>query len=79
MIFFFKLLILFFIYLKPIIAVSISTSAKFAVIMDFDTENILLDKEANSRINPASMSKLMTYIFFLKNFLKEVLVWKVSF
>ena len=65
MIFFFKLLILFFIYLKPILAVPISTSAKFAVIMDFDTENILLDKEANSRIYPASMSKLMTlYILF---------------
>ena len=33
--------------------------------MDFDTENILYDKDANSRIYPASMSKLMTlYVLF---------------
>ncbi len=43
----------------------IATTAKYAVIMDFDTENILLDKSANIRIYPASMSKLMTlYILF---------------
>jgi len=60
-----KLLILLTIYVKTISSAPISTSAKFAIIMDFDTENILLDKEANSRINPASMSKLMTlYILF---------------
>ena len=60
-----KLLILLTIYVKTISSAPISTSAKFAIIMDFDTENILLDKEANSRIYPASMSKLMTlYILF---------------
>ena len=63
--FFIGLLIVLFISIKPIISASISTSAKFAVIMDFDTENILLDKAANSKIYPASMSKLMTlYILF---------------
>ena len=65
MIFFFKLLILLFIFIKSISSETISTSAKFAVIMDFDTENILLDKDANAKIYPASMSKLMTlYILF---------------
>ena len=63
--FFFKLFILLFIYINSIASAPISTSAKYAVIMDFDTENILLDKNANSRIYPASMSKLMTlYILF---------------
>ena len=65
MIFFLKLLILLVIYVKPISAAPISTTAKFAIIMDFDTENILLDKDANAKIFPASMSKLMTlYILF---------------
>ena len=65
MIFFLKLLILFIFYIKPISSAPISTTAKFAIIMDFDTENILLDKKANSKIFPASMSKLMTlYILF---------------
>ena len=63
--FFFKLLILLIIHIKPISSATTSTSAKFAVIMDFDTENILYDKDANSRIYPASMSKLMTlYVLF---------------
>ena len=31
-----------------LISAPISTSAKYAVIMDFDTENILLDKSAKS-------------------------------
>ena len=54
-----KLLILLIIHIKPISSATTSTTAKFAVIMDFDTENILYDKDANSRIYPASMSKLM--------------------
>ena len=63
--FFLKLLILLIIHIKPISSATTSTTAKFAVIMDFDTENILYDKDANSRIYPASMSKLMTlYILF---------------
>ena len=63
--FFLKLLILLIIHIKPISSATTSTTAKFAVIMDFDTENILYDKDANSRIYPASMSKLMTlYVLF---------------
>ena len=63
--FFFKLLILLIIHIKPISSATTSTTAKFAVIMDFDTENILYDKDANSRIYPASMSNLMTlYVLF---------------
>jgi len=48
--FFLKLLILLIIHIKPISSATTSTTAKFAVIMDFDTENILFDKDANSRI-----------------------------
>ena len=63
--FFLKLLILLIVHTKPISSATTSTSAKFAIIMDFDTENVLYDKEANSRIYPASMSKLMTlYVLF---------------
>ena len=63
--FFLKLLILLVIHIKPIFSATTSTTAKSAVIMDFDTENILYDKDANSKIYPASMSKLMTlYVLF---------------
>ena len=59
------LLILLIIHIQPISSATTSTTAKFAVVMDFDTENILYDKDANSRIYPASMSKLMTlYVLF---------------
>ena len=60
-----KVLSLLIININVLASAPISTSAKFAIIMDFDTENILLDKSAKSRIYPASMSKLMTlYILF---------------
>lgn len=60
-----KLFLLYFTINNIIIASPISTSAKFAIIMDFDTENILLNKDAKAKIYPASMSKLMTvYILF---------------
>ena len=43
----------------------ISTSAKYALIIDYQTGNILFDKNANQRVYPASMSKLMTlYLLF---------------
>ena len=67
---FFKVFLLLIVNINVLAAAPISTSAKYAVIMDFDTENILLDKSATSRIYPASMSKLMTS---LKGFQKEVL------
>tara|TARA_A100001011_G_scaffold388784_1_gene469094 strand:- start:1455 stop:2627 length:1173 start_codon:yes stop_codon:yes gene_type:complete len=60
-----KIFLLIVALINVLVAAPISTSAKYAIIMDFDTENILLDKSAKSRIYPASMSKLMTlYILF---------------
>ena len=39
---------------------TINTSAKYAVLMDYDTGRILLNKNSNVSMAPASMSKLMT-------------------
>src|SRR5690242_4273872 len=48
----------------------IDTQARAALVMDVDTGTVLLDKNADERIPPASMSKLMTaYVVF--NYLKE--------
>ncbi len=42
-----------------------NTSAKYALIIDYDTGNILFEKGSDKKIYPASMSKLMTlYILF---------------
>lgn len=47
------------------IAYSFETEAKYAVLMDYDTKTILFDKAAETRMAPASMSKVMTaYIAF---------------
>ncbi len=48
----------------------LDTTARHALIMDFDTGAVLLDKAADERMPPSSMSKLMTmYVVFelLKN------------
>lgn len=39
---------------------SIDTAARNAVVVDFDTGTVLLDKGADQHIPPASMSKIMT-------------------
>jgi len=44
----------------PASAQSFSTKAKYAVLMDHESGTILFDKAANERLEPASMSKLMT-------------------
>ena len=42
-----------------------SSKAKYAAVIDMDTEAVLFSKNASSKIYPASMSKLMTlYILF---------------
>ena len=44
---------------------SFDTSAKNALLMDFDTNQVLFSKHADKKTYPASMSKLMTlYILF---------------
>ena len=64
---FFKSLVclIFFLITNSIFALPTTTTAKYALIIDYDTGNILYEKKADSRIFPASMSKLMTlYILF---------------
>ena len=46
-------------------APTIDTTAQHAVVLDYDTGTILLDKAGDDRIEPASMSKMMTaYVVF---------------
>ncbi|MGB0795127.1 MAG: D-alanyl-D-alanine carboxypeptidase family protein [Candidatus Puniceispirillaceae bacterium] len=46
-------------------AQNISTSAKYALITDFDSGLVILDKDADAPMKPASMAKIMTiYIAF---------------
>ncbi len=42
------------------LAQDFDTKAKFAVLMDYETGSILYDKNADERLEPASMAKLMT-------------------
>ena len=57
-------LIIFF-YINIIIASDFSSKAEYATVIDLDTEAVLYSKNANSKVYPASMSKLMTlYILF---------------
>jgi D-alanyl-D-alanine carboxypeptidase (penicillin-binding protein 5/6) len=44
----------------PALAQEFETKAKFAVLMDYESGTILLNKNADERLEPASMSKLMT-------------------
>jgi D-alanyl-D-alanine carboxypeptidase (penicillin-binding protein 5/6) len=44
----------------PAFAQEFDSKAKFAVLMDFESGTILLNKNADERLEPASMSKLMT-------------------
>ncbi len=44
---------------------AIETTAKQAIVVDYDTGNVLLAKNAGDRIGPASMTKMMTvYLLF---------------
>jgi D-alanyl-D-alanine carboxypeptidase (penicillin-binding protein 5/6) len=44
---------------------SIDTAARYALILEADTGTVLLDKHAEERMSPASMSKIMTaYVVF---------------
>ena len=44
----------------PVGAVDFATKAPYAVLMDYETGTVLFQKEADARIEPASMAKLMT-------------------
>ena len=44
----------------PALAQDFDTKAQFAVLMDYETGSILYNKNADERLEPASMAKLMT-------------------
>ncbi|MGH6959805.1 MAG: D-alanyl-D-alanine carboxypeptidase family protein, partial [Dongiaceae bacterium] len=51
--------------LGPAAAHAIETLAKQALIVDYETGSVLLDKNADEPVHPASMTKLMTlYLLF---------------
>lgn len=47
-------------FLLPVSAQALNTKADYALLMDMDTGVILFEKNADARMSPASMSKLMT-------------------
>src|SRR5690349_22079368 len=47
-------------FVAPVSAQEFETKAKFAVLMDAESGTILLNKNADEKLEPASMSKLMT-------------------
>ena len=48
--------------LAPISAQALDTKADYALLMDADTGVVMLEKNADARMSPASMSKLMTVL-----------------
>ena len=49
----------------PLTAAATETAAKFAIVLDYDTGTVILEKNADEPTAPASMSKLMTlYMIF---------------
>ena len=57
----FFLLFLFFI-LKISIVLAIDTKAEHAIVFDWNTNEVLFEKNADEIISPASMTKIMTTI-----------------
>lgn len=52
-------------WLSPLPVAAFETEAPYAVLMDYDTSEVLYEKEAHTSIAPSSMTKLMTtYIVF---------------
>jgi D-alanyl-D-alanine carboxypeptidase (penicillin-binding protein 5/6) len=65
-----KFLIISVVFLISQFASAFETNAKYAILMDYDTQTIMFEKESKTRMAPSSMSKVMTaYIAFeaLKN------------
>jgi len=54
------IIIVFFNIKSSLSETTINTSAKYAILMDYDTGRVLLNKNSNIAMAPASMSKLMT-------------------
>ena len=58
-------------------AMALETAAKNVILVDYDTGEYLYAKDANKRIPPASMSKLMTVymIFDFKSILSLLILY----
>ena len=64
---FYKFLICLFIIFLTRYSYSMDTIAKQAIMIDFDSSHIILEKNSDQLMKPASMAKLMTiYIVFEK-------------
>ena len=61
----YKYLILLFVTLFSFHSYSIDTKAEQAIVIDYDTSEVLFEKNSNKKIIPASMTKIMTiYVAF---------------
>ena len=60
-----KLYFIFILILYSSVAHSFSSNSRYALLIDFETDQILYEKNSKTKIYPASMSKLMTlYVLF---------------
>ena len=59
------LIIFFIVIIFSISAEAVDTKAEQAIVMDFNTNEILYEKNADQKVAPASMTKIMTvYVAF---------------
>ncbi|MDB2414932.1 D-alanyl-D-alanine carboxypeptidase [Rickettsiales bacterium] len=66
-------LVILFSMLMPCFSMAFETNAKYAILMDYDTSEILYDKNANSSMHPSSMTKLMTVYVVFEHLQKGIL------
>lgn len=57
-----KFLLVFVFYLTPLAVQALDTKADYALLMDAQTGVVMFEKNADARMSPASMSKLMTVL-----------------
>jgi D-alanyl-D-alanine carboxypeptidase (penicillin-binding protein 5/6) len=55
------------------ISFAYETKADYAILMDYETGNVLFQKNADEQMTPSSMSKLMTIYILLERIKKDVL------
>ena len=65
------LLIFLFIVFKYSISEAIETSAKQAILYDYETNSVILEKNIDELMSPSSMSKIMTIYYLFKKLKME--------
>ena len=62
---------------KPVLAnnVTLAENAKSAILIEASTGEILFEKNADEKLVPASMTKMMSMLLILENIEKGVLKW----